>query len=132
MKKTFFETVKEALCRARDEYGSGKALALASGVNAENISRWINGIRSPKVAEISPIMDLMGYRILLHDEIIAESSGSNIVAELKAAKREIEQLREEKATLRGEIRALERQVARLSPTPLQEQLPIPEPAKKAG
>ena len=60
----FFDAVIRALNRAKEEYGSGAALSEASGVSTVNISRWCSGTRSPKVEEISPIMDIIGARIV--------------------------------------------------------------------
>lgn len=68
MDKTFFETAKTVLERAKAKYGTARALAEASGVDPVNISRWMTGKRSPKVEEIAPIFDLMRARIILPED----------------------------------------------------------------
>ena len=57
--ENFFDSVMRALNSAKEQYGSGAALSEASGVSTVNISRWTRGSRSPKVEEISPIMDII-------------------------------------------------------------------------
>ena len=63
--ENFFDSVMRALNSAKELYGSGAALSEASGVSTVNISRWTTGSRSPKVEEISPIMDIIGARVVL-------------------------------------------------------------------
>ena len=67
--ENFFDSVMRALNSAKEQYGSGAALSEASGVSTVNISRWTRGSRSPKVEEISPIMDIIGARVILPGDI---------------------------------------------------------------
>lgn len=41
-------------------YGNAAALARASGASPANLSRWLSGERVPRLAEISPVLDLLG------------------------------------------------------------------------
>ena len=66
--ESFDLKVKNLLEQAVGMYGSAKALAAASGVSAPNISRWRQTQRSPRVAEIAPILDLIGAEISLKSE----------------------------------------------------------------
>ena len=56
---TFSEKILELLKDAIAEYGSATALAKAAGVSNANLSRWINRVQSPRMAEISPLLDVL-------------------------------------------------------------------------
>lgn len=59
MENNFFDAVMNVLREGVKKYGSAAALAAASGVSPANISYWLTGKRSPRLAEISPILDLL-------------------------------------------------------------------------
>ena len=59
MENNFFDAVMNVLREGVKKYGSAAALAAASGVSPANISYWLAGKRSPRLAEISPILDLL-------------------------------------------------------------------------
>ena len=68
MKKTFFDTAIDIIRAGKEKYGSSRALSEASGVSEANISRWLKGTRNPRIAEASPIFDILGAKIMLSDE----------------------------------------------------------------
>ena len=60
MKTTFYQKVMAALRDGVTTYGNAAALARASGASPANLSRWLSGERVPRLAEISPVLDLLG------------------------------------------------------------------------
>lgn len=60
MKTTFYQKVLAALREGVTTYGNAAALARASGVSPANLSRWLSEERVPRLAEISPVLDLLG------------------------------------------------------------------------
>ena len=60
MKTTFYHKVLAALREGVATYGNAAALARASGASPANLSRWLSGERVPRLAEISPVLDLLG------------------------------------------------------------------------
>lgn len=101
----FFDSVMRALNRAKEEYGSGAALSEASGVSTVNISRWCSGTRSPKVEEISPIMDIIGARIVLPGDTSTGKEEST-PKRLAALEHEIAMLTKERDILKGQVELL--------------------------
>lgn len=101
----FFESVMNALNRAKEEFGSGAALSEASGVSTVNISRWINRARSPKLEEISPIMDIVGARVLLPGDSYAPSE-ENLLKRIAALERQLAQVTKERDVLKGQVEVL--------------------------
>lgn len=101
----FFESVMNALNRAKEEFGSGAALSEASGVSTVNISRWINRARSPKLEEISPIMDIVGARVLLPGDSYAPSE-ENLLKRIADLERQIAQVTKERDVLKGQVEVL--------------------------
>lgn len=67
MEKKFFTDVIDILRGGVKKYGTAAALAAASGVSPANISHWLKGNRSPRLAELSPILDLLGVRAISPD-----------------------------------------------------------------
>ncbi len=67
MEKKFFNAVMNAVRDGVKKYGSAAALAAASGVSPANISYWLSGKRSPRLVEISPILDLLGINAAAPD-----------------------------------------------------------------
>ena len=104
--ENFFDSVMRALNSAKEQYGSGAALSEASGVSTVNISRWTRGSRSPKVEEISPIMDIIGARVILPGDIypppaedtkriaLLEAQLSNLTKERDILKAQLDVLKE--------------------------------------
>ena len=104
--ENFFDSVMRALNSAKEQYGSGAALSEASGVSTVNISRWTRGSRSPKVEEISPIMDIIGARVILPGDIytppaedtkriaLLEAQLSNLTKERDILKAQLDLLKE--------------------------------------
>lgn len=60
MKASFYQKVVAILHEGVRQYGSASALARASGVSAANLSRWLNERQVPRLADISPVLDLLG------------------------------------------------------------------------
>ncbi len=60
MKTTFYNKVMAALRDGVNKYGNAASLARASGASPANLSRWLSGERVPRLAEISPVLDLLG------------------------------------------------------------------------
>lgn len=64
MKKTFHQSVLDILRGAVEEYGSAAALSAATGVSPANISYWLSGKRTPRLAEISVVLDALGVKAI--------------------------------------------------------------------
>ena len=101
----FFDAVIRALNRAKEEYRSGAALSEASGVSTVNISRWCSGTRSPKVEEISPIMDIIGARVVLPGDTSTEMEEST-AKRLADLEHKIVLLTKERDILKGQVELL--------------------------
>ncbi len=67
MEKKFFNAVMNAVRDGVKKYGTAAALAASSGVSPANISYWLSGKRSPRLVEISPILDLLGINAAAPD-----------------------------------------------------------------
>ena len=63
MKTSFYHKILTALREGVKSYGSAAALARASGVSPANLSRWLSEERVPRLAEISPVLDLLGLNL---------------------------------------------------------------------
>lgn len=61
--KTFYDSVLDCLREAKDKLGSVAKLSDLTGVPSNTITRWLNGDRSPGLAEIGRIMDKIGINI---------------------------------------------------------------------
>ena len=72
MKKSISEQMVMALERGIATYGSQNKLAENSGCSGANISRWRNGVQSPRLKEIEPIFEILGARIVLPSEELNE------------------------------------------------------------
>ena len=64
---TFSEKILRVLKEGVTQYGSATALAKAAGVSNANLSRWINKIQSPRMSEISPLLDVLKINITKPD-----------------------------------------------------------------
>lgn len=47
--------------------GSAAKLARATGISGANISRWVNGVQVPKMAQIEPLLELLGVSFQIPD-----------------------------------------------------------------
>ena len=69
MKKKFTEQILSVLASGVAKYGTAYALSQKSGVSKSNMSRWLSGT-PPRTADIEPVMDLLGARIVLPDDTL--------------------------------------------------------------
>ena len=63
MASHFYDDVMAALQEGIENYGSAAALCAAAGVNAANVSRWMNDKHKPSLPEIGQLMDVLGVSI---------------------------------------------------------------------
>lgn len=91
-----------ALNHAKEQFGSGAALSEASGVSTVNISRWTNRTRSPKVEEISPIMDIVGARVVLPADTYTPEE-RNLSKRLVVLERQLAEITKERDILKGQV-----------------------------
>lgn len=101
----FFDSVMRALNHAKEQFGSGAALSEASGVSTVNISRWTNRTRSPKVEEISPIMDIVGARVVLPCDTYTPEE-RNLSKRLVVLERQLAEMTKERDILKGQVEIL--------------------------
>ena len=71
MKKKFTEQILSVLASGVAKYGTAYALSQKSGVSKSNMSRWLSGT-PPRTADIEPVMDLLGARIVLPDDTLID------------------------------------------------------------
>lgn len=71
MKKKFTEQILSVLASGVAKYGTAYALSQKSGVSKSNMSRWLSGT-PPRTADIEPVMDLLGARIVLPNDALID------------------------------------------------------------
>lgn len=71
MQKKFTEQIFDVIVSGVAKYGTAYALSKKAGVSKSNMSRWLSGT-PPRAADIEPVMDLLGARIVLPDETLAD------------------------------------------------------------
>ena len=67
MKTKFTDQVSGVILKAVQRYGTKYKLSKATGVSQVNLKRWSEGVM-PRVADVAPLMDIMGAQIVLPDE----------------------------------------------------------------
>jgi phage repressor protein C with HTH and peptisase S24 domain len=67
MNKTFVDQIRDVICMAVLKYGTVYRVAQVTGINKVNIGRWIKGT-PPRSEDVSPIIELMGARLVMPDE----------------------------------------------------------------
>ena len=68
MKKTFNEQLLDVINAAIQQKGSLSELARSIGTNKAKISKWVNKEASPNSADVAPVVEMMGARLVLPDE----------------------------------------------------------------
>lgn len=72
MKKLLSDKIVEALELGKRQFGSAAGLARAAGASEVNVGRWLNKKQKPKVSEVEGLLDLLGVKLVLPDEKIAD------------------------------------------------------------
>lgn len=68
MKKTLNEQLLDVINAAIQQKGSLSELARSIGTNKAKISKWVNKEASPNSADVAPVVEMMGARLVLPDE----------------------------------------------------------------
>ena len=63
MSGQFEDTILQILSEACKQMGTQSALAKAAGVSNANLSRWLNGVQSPKLSEITKVLDFLNASV---------------------------------------------------------------------
>lgn len=122
---TFYNDIQTALQLAVSKHGSIRKLAESLTINPSTVSKWLESKdgapkRSPGLRELAPIMDSIGVRAIIPSVnacLLQEQVPSGSAPSIDDLKRELAESEAARLSLSGEIRALERQLARLTPTP---------------
>ena len=109
--------------------GNAVNLAAAIGMTSNQLTRWRSRSRAPRLSNIQPVLDYWGARLVWPGSQEPDSDAGaapsktyaskladleSIIAKLQA---ELVVTRSERDMAQGEVRALERQLARLTPSP---------------
>lgn len=81
MSGKFNQKAIEVLNEGVKKHGSMNKFATAVGTSVANISRWASGKQSPRLSDLSPIMDKLGVNIVPPDE---EVDSFELVPKVKA------------------------------------------------
>lgn len=72
MKTTFNEQLLEVINAAIQKKGSISELARSLDTNKAKISKWVNGKAAPSSSDVAPIVDMMGARLVMPYEKVAD------------------------------------------------------------
>ena len=72
MKTTFNEQLLDVINAAIQKKGSISELARSLNTNKAKISKWVNGKAAPSSADVAPVVDMMGARLVMPEEKVAD------------------------------------------------------------
>lgn len=122
---TFYNDIQAALQLAVSAHGSIRKLAESLKMNPSTVSKWLEtkeGVtkRSPGLRELAPIMDSVGVRVVVPDvcvDLTQEQTPTDSASSMEELKRKLAESEAARLSLTGEVKALEKQLARLTPAP---------------
>ncbi|MDD2966629.1 MAG: helix-turn-helix transcriptional regulator [Desulfovibrionaceae bacterium] len=127
MKNLFISTMNKLASSIKRE-GSIRQAAISLDMNPTTVSRWFSEERSPDFKLLCLLLERYGVDIVFpEDEKI--SPDARRVLELEHTNKVLEKKNIE---LQAQVDILRDMMQQQRPAPQQAQLPLPEPAKKAG